>query len=178
VKEGFTLLGWASDVKGPKYRVSYAMLISPGRNAFAIIGVGYVIRIPYAATWLYTPTADGRCLYSTDRQSGVQIDLSHHWTNQLVPGADFRNLLKKHENWIGMKEVVPRPLTPGRETAEFRTLRQEHYRSMERTGLIGFTNASADYFHFTLSGAARTAIWGYFLGMARALSRGQFPRNA
>jgi hypothetical protein len=178
VENGFTLLGWARDLKGPKYRVSYAMLVSPQSNVFATIGVGSVVQIPVAATWLYSPTSDGRCFYSTDHQSGVQIDLSHHWTNQLVPGATFAKLLEEHQDWIRMNKVVRHPLTSGREFAEFRTLRQEHYLSMERTGLIGFTDASANYFRFTLSGAARTATWGYFLGMARQLSGGRFPRNA
>lgn len=178
VQEGFTLLGWAGDLKGPKYRVSYAMLISPDRSVFAIIGVGSIIQIPLAATWLYTPTTDGRCFYSTDHQSGVQLDVSHHWTNQLVPGATFAQLLREHQDWIKMNGVLLRPLTRGREVAEFRTLRQEHCRAMERSGLIGFTDASAEYFRFTLSGAARTATTGYFLGMARQLSRGRFPRNA
>ncbi len=178
VENGFTLLGWARDLKGPKYRVSYAMLVSPERNIFAVIGVGSILQIQLAATWLYTPTTDGRCFYSTDHQSGVQIDLSHHWTNQLVPGVTFPKLLQEHQDWIRMNKVVPRPLTRGREIAEFRTLRQEHYLAMERTGLIGFTDASANYFRFTFSGAARTATWSYFLGMARQMSGGRFPRNA
>lgn len=177
-RDGFTLLGWARDVKGPIYRVSYAMLVSPERNVLAIVGVGRILQIPYSATWLFTPTLDRKCYYSTDQQSGVQIDISRHWTNQLVPGADFRKLLQEHKDWLNANKVVPSPLTPGREIAEFRSLRREHYCSMERTGLIGFIDPAADYFRFTLSGAARTATWGYFLGMARALSRGQFPRNA
>jgi len=178
VKNGFTLLGWARDLKGPKYRVSYAMLLAPDRNVFAIVGIGSILQIPLAATWLYTATSDGRCYCSTDHQSGVQIDLSHHWTNQLVPGATFPALLQEHRDWLTANEVVARQLTSGRELAEFRTLRQEHYRAMERAGLIGFTDASTEYFRYTLSGAARTATWSYFLGMARQLSRGRFPRNA
>jgi hypothetical protein len=140
--------------------------------------VGSILQIPLAATWLYTATSDGRCYYSTDVQSGVLIDLSHHWTNQLVPAASFLTLLQEHQDWIKMNAVVSRPLTSGREIAEFRTLRQEHYRAMERTGLIRFSDASVEYFRFTLTGAARTATWGYFLGMARQLSRGRFPRSA
>jgi hypothetical protein len=178
VAAGFALLGWARDLKGAKYRVSYAMLVSPDRDVFAIIGVGSVLQIPVAATWLYTHTADGRCFYSTDHQSGVQIDLSHHWTNQLVPGATFRQLLQEHQDWIRRNEVVPRSLTRGREVTELQTLRHEHYRFMERAGLIGFLDGSMNYFRYTLSGAAKTATWGYFLGMARQLSQGRFPRNA
>ncbi len=78
VQDGFTMLGWTRDLKGPKYRCGYAMLVSADREVFAIIGVGTIINIPLNATWLFTPTADGRCFNSTDHQSGVQIDLSHH----------------------------------------------------------------------------------------------------
>jgi hypothetical protein len=175
---GFTLLGWARDLKGPKYRVSYAMFVSAQRDVFAVIGVGSVLQIPVKATWLYTHTSDGRCFYSTDHQSGVQIDLSRHWTNQLVPAASFRELLQAHQDWIGQNQVLPRTLTRGREIAEVQTLRHEHFRFMERAGLIAFLDGSVNYFRFTLSGAARTATWGYFLGMARQLSQGRFPRNA
>ena len=176
VAAGFTLLGWARDLKGPKYRVSYAMLISLDRTVFSVIGAGSVLQMPVAATWLYTHTTDGRCFYSTDHQSGVQIDLSRHWTNQLLPGATFQQLLQQHQAWTG--QAAPLHLTQGREIAELRLLRQEHYRFMERAGLIGFLDGSIDYFRFTLCGAARTATWSYFLGMARQLSRGRFPRNA
>ena len=112
------------------------------------------------------------------KQSGVQIDLSHHWTNQLVPATTFLQLLEEHRAWIKGNGVIPRLFTGGREIAEFRAMREEHYRSMERAGLIGFTDGSARYFCFTLPGAARTAAWGYLLGMARQLSHGRFPRNA
>jgi hypothetical protein len=49
---------------------------------------------------------------------------------------------------------------------------------MERAGLISFTDPSASRFQFTLSGAAKTAIWGYFVGMIRKLSFGRIPRTA
>src|SRR5262249_6804440 len=59
----FPLLGWARDLKGDKYRVSYAMLVSRERDIFAVIGVGSILNIPLAATWLHTPTADGKSFY-------------------------------------------------------------------------------------------------------------------
>lgn len=178
VAAGFTLLGWARDLKGPTYRVSYAMLVSAERDTFAIIGVGSVLKIPLAATWLHTPTGDGRSFYSTDKHSAVQIDLSRNWTSQLVPATTFPRLLQEHRDWIRSNGVIPRPFTRDQELAEFRTGREEHYRSMERAGLIGFTDGSATYFHFTLNGAARTATWSYLLGMTRQLSHGRFPRSA
>lgn len=178
VNAGFVLLGWARDMKGPVYRASYAMLVSKERDIFAVIGVGKILKMPLQATWLHSPTAEGRSFYSTDHQAGVQIDLSRNWTNQLVPKASFTGLLQRHREWLKELGTMPRFLTPGREYEEFRHLRDEHFRSMERAGLIFFTDPSATHFRYTFFGAARTAIWGYFLGMSRQLSLGRFPRNA
>jgi hypothetical protein len=94
------------------------------------------------------------------------------------PRAGFAELLGKHREWLGTCGFVPRTLTAGRELVEFRTLREQHYRSMEHAGLIRFTDSSASHFYYTLPGAARTALLGYFLGVARGLSQGRFPRSA
>ncbi len=178
VKAGFVLLGWARDIKGPVYKASYAMLVSKERDTFAVIGVGKILKMPLQATWLHTPSADGRSFYSTDHQNGVQIDLSRNWTNQLVPRVNFSGLLERHREWLKELGTMPRFFTPGREYEEFRHLRDEHFRSMERAGLIFFTDGSGTHFHYTFLGAAKTAIWSYFLGMSRQLSFGRFPRNA
>lgn len=178
VRAGFLFLGWARDVKGPTYRVSYAMLVSADRDTFAVIGVGTMLKIPLRATWLHTPAMDGRSFYSTDKQAAVQIDLSRNWTNQLAPEPSFGKLLQKHREWVQRLGVLPRFFTRDREFAEFRALREEHFRAMERAGLIRFTDVSATYFYYTLSGAAKTATWSYLLGMVRQLSHGRFPRSA
>jgi hypothetical protein len=178
VASGFTMLGWARDVRGGIYRLNYAVLVSAQRDVLAVIGVGALGRLPFAATWLHTPTSNGRSFYSTDKQSGVQIDLSGDWTNQLAFAGSFRELLQQHRDWLRMNGVTPRPFTQGQEVAEFRRLREGHYRTMERAGLIGFTDGTESHFYFTLPGAAKTAVWSYFLGMARQLTLGKFPRNA
>jgi len=175
---GFTMLGWAPDLKGSKYQVSYAMLVPPERDAFVVVGMGRVINIPVATTWVYTPTTDGCCFYSTDKQGGVQLDVSRNWTNQLVPSASVTQLLSSHREWMRGNQAMQRPFTRGRELEEFRIMRQEHYQHMKRAGLIDFIDAGASYFRFTLTGAAKTAISGYFLGMSRQITGGRLPRNA
>jgi hypothetical protein len=175
---GFIMLGWARDVRGSLYRESYALLVSPERDIFVVIGVGTLGKFPFQGTWLHSPTMDGRSYYTTDNQAGVQIDLSRNWANQLAFERTFTALLLKHREWLQTLRVLPRPFTPGREFDEFRDLRVQHFRSMERAGLIRFTDASAAHFYYTLSGSAKTATWSYFLGMARRLSFGKFPRTA
>jgi len=178
VQAGFVLLGWARDIKGPMIRASYALLVSPARDTFVVIGVGTVINIPVQSTTLHTPTADGRSFNTTDNQNSVQIDLSRNWTNQIAFEPDFNKLLQKHREWIQSTGLLPRYFTRDREYAEFRALREELFHSMERAGLIRFIDPSCTRFQFTLSGAAKTATWGYLVGMIRKLSHGRFPRSA
>lgn len=175
---GFTLLGWMRDMKGENYRISYAILVAPDRSTLAVIGAGHILSLPIQGTWLHTPASDGRSFYSTDKQAGVQVDVSRHWTSQLVFASSFAELWRRHQAWIQELRVLPRGLCAGRELEEFRAVREEHYRAMERAGLIQYTDTSATSFRFTLYGAARTASWGYFLGLLRAITRGAFPRTA
>jgi len=178
LQAGFVLLGWARDVRGSVYQCSYALLVSGDRTTFMVISVGTIMKIPMQGTWLHTPAIDGRSFNTTDKQSGVQIDLSRNWTNQLALVPRFSQLLQKHRDWLQSLNVLPRPFTPNREFEEFKTLRTEHFRSMERAGLIRFTDASATQFYYTFPGAAKTATWSYFVGVIRGLSQGAFPRSA
>ncbi len=177
-QSGFSFLGWARDNRSATYRLGYAMLVSPDRDIFAVISVGTMLRIPFQATWLYTPTSNGRTFCSTDSQAGVQIDVSRNWVNQLATEPAFSKLLQKHKEWLRSLGVLPRPFTRDREFSEYRALREQHFHAMERAGLIRFTDGSSNSFYFTLPGAAKTALSGYFVGLARRLSFGRFPRSA
>lgn len=174
---GFILLGWAPDNRGSIYKLSFGMLVSPDRNVFMVVTVGTIARIPLASISLFTPTVDGRSFYSTNNQASVQLDLSRNWISQFVPLANFDKLFHMHLDWLRKLQITSRPFTPGKEFSEFRILREHHFRAMERAGLIRFVDSSPTNFYFTTSGAAKTAISGYFLGMARQLSHGRFPRS-
>jgi hypothetical protein len=84
VQAGFVFLGWARDTRGSTYRFTYALLVSADRTTFMVISVGTILNIPMQGTWLHTPAMDGRSFNTTDKQAGVQIDLSRNWTNQLA----------------------------------------------------------------------------------------------
>jgi hypothetical protein len=178
VQAGFVLLGWARDTRGSTYKCGYALLVSADRTTFMVISVGTILNIPMQGTWLHTPAMDGRSYNTTDKQAGVQIDLSRNWTNQLALVPSFGQLLQKHREWLQSLNVLSRGFTPNREFAEFKELRDQHYRSMERAGLIRFADASATQFYYTLPGAAKTATWSYLVGVIRGLSQGSFPRSA
>jgi hypothetical protein len=178
LQAGFVLLGWAHDIRGSVYKCNYALLVSADRTTFMVISVGTILNLPMYATWLHTPAMDGRSFNTTDKQAGVQIDLSRNWTNQLAVVPSFRQLLQKHREWLQTLNVLPRSFTPNREFAEFRALRTEHFRSMERAGLIRFTDASVTQFYYTLPGAAKTATWSYLVGVIRGLSHGSLLRSA
>jgi len=180
IQAGWTMLGWSSHIGQPAIKVNYAIMVSPPRDTIAVIGTGKVFeRMNLQATWLWTPTADGRTAYTTDNQNGVQIDLTHNWMNQLAPAPTFGLLLAAHTGWMAVRGIMPAGrFTPGHEFAELLAMRQEHFRAMERAGLIRFTDPAGTYFHFTLWGAARTATWGYLVGMLRTLTGGRIPRTA
>ena len=179
VQAGFSFLGWAPDLKGDKYQVSYAMVISPDRDSIAVIGVGSIWRMPLQGTWLHTPSADGRrSWYSTDNQACVEIDISRHWKSQLARAARFGELWRRHRQWVERAGVTPRGFGPLHEIAEFRQFRQEHYREMSRRGLISFTDSSETHWRYTLFGAVKWAVLNYSIGLLRAISYGRLPRTA
>jgi hypothetical protein len=178
VAAGFKFLGWSRDLKGGNYKITYAFLISPDRTTLAVIGEGTILSLKIAGSWLHTPTTDGKSSYSTDNQAGVQIDLSRNWTNQLCLKAPFHNLWARHQQWIQEMRLIPRTFRDGHEFEEFKELRRQHYRHMAQAGLIQYLDPSGTQFQFTTLGAARTASWGYFLGLARGLTAGRFPKNA
>ena len=116
--------------------------------------------------------------YTEDIDVRVQIDLTHNWMNQLAPAPTFGLLLAAHTGWMAVRGIMPAGrCTPGHEFAELLAMRQEHFRAMERAGLIRYADALATHFHFTFWGAARTATWSYLVGMLRTLTRGRFPRT-
>ncbi len=170
---GFKFLGWTKDMKGSTYKCSYAMLVSPERDIFAIVGVGTILKLQLQATWLHSPTSDGRNYYSVDHQTGVQTDLSGHWQNQLLPNAKLPALMNAHRAWLQKQGVFPRTFTPGREYEEFRALREEHFRVMEQAGLIYYTDAANTHVRYTWLGAAKSAVAGYFKGMGRQITKGK-----
>ena len=79
---GFSFLGWAPDTKGPRYRVSYAMMVSPERDCFVIIGAGTLGNISVQGTWMYSPGTADRMFSSTDNQMCVEIDVLRCWRGQ------------------------------------------------------------------------------------------------
>ena len=175
---GWKMLGWSRDIKFIKHNIWYALMISPDQSTCAVIGTGYLGKLPLRATWLYTPTADGRTLYTTDNQTGVSLDLSGNWRNQLAFAPNFGALYLQHQAWLHSANAMPRKFASGRELSDLRAVRDEHFHAMERAGLIFFTDPAHQYFHFTWFGAAKSAPWGYFVGLSRALSRGRFPKVA
>ena len=174
---GFSFLGWVRDIKGDKYRVDYALLISPDHTTLATIGSGFLMKMPVQGAWLHTPAIDGRLFYSTNQLAGVQIDMSRNWISQLAPEMTFATFWQRHREWLPQNAVIPRPLRSGHELEDFREIRELHFRAMERAGLIAYTDGSATQWHYTLYGSAITAIVGYFSGLMRTVTRGRFPRN-
>ncbi len=178
LKAGFSFLGWSPDLKGPRYRVTYALLTSPERDCFVIIGVGTILGMALRGTWIYTRAKDGRVFYTTDNQSCVEIDVARRWRSQLVRVATFPELLQRHRELLRDRGVTAEPFTPGREAEEFRSIREDRYQAMFRRGLISFTDSSATHWRYTYWGAVKLAALNYSIGLLRGATHGRIPRSA
>ena len=174
----FSLLGWAPDLKGSAYQVSYGFLVSPQRDCLVIVGVGTIMKMKLIGTWVYTISADGRVLYSTDNQSCLAIDISRHWKTQLVRSTNFQQLLQGHQALVRDLQLVPRDFSNGQEMKDFKQLREEHYHTMARMGLIKFTDPVSTHWHYTIYGAIKLAALNYTIGLMRGMTGGRFPRVA
>lgn len=178
VRGGFSFFGWSPDLKGPRYRVSYALLCSPERDCFVIIGVGTILSMTLQGTWIYTRATDGRVFYTTDNQSCVEIDVARRWRSQLAQVRTFTELLQRHKDLLRDSRVTAQPFAAGREAEEFRSAREERYQTMSRQGFIAFTDASAAHWRYTYWGAFKWASLNYSLGLLRGVTGGRIPKCA
>lgn len=174
LQSGFTLLGWAPDPRAPGYRINYALLTSPERDCFVTVSEGSIFKLPTNSTTIYSRMIDSGVVYTTDNQTGVQIDLI--WRSQLAPVKTFRELLERHQRLLRDKNLSAQPFTTGREAEEFKRMREERYETMARRGLIDYLDASRASWHFTLWGALRYTFLNFTIGMVRAKTNGQVFR--
>lgn len=173
---GFSFHGWAPDIKGPRYQVSYALLISPERDCLVLVGAGKMQAITVECTWIYTRTADRRMYYSTDSDSGSEFDLARRWRGQWVPAVTFRELLVRHRVLIQDSGATVAPFTAGQEIAEFRRAREERFQEMADRKMIVFTDPSAGRWHYTLWAALRLSAQSLSISLLRNLTGGKLPR--
>jgi hypothetical protein len=177
-RAGFSFFGWSPDLKGPRYRVSYALLCSPERDCFVIIGVGTILSMTLRGTWIYTHATDGRVFCSTDNQSCVEIDVARRWRSQLAPVRTFTELIQRHRKLLQDERVTVQPFAAGREAEEFKSLREERYQAMSRQGLIAFTDTSATHWRYSYWGAFKLASLNYTIGLLRGVTGGRIPKCA
>jgi hypothetical protein len=175
---GFTLLGWAPQMTGPKYRVSYAVLLAPDRECLAIVGVGTIFGMRYQATWLHSPTSARRSFSTTDHQNGVHMDVTRAWLNQLVPGKPFLELWDRHKEWLQQHGATPWRFEPACAMEDFRRFRTEHFRSQAEQGYIYYLGPSHTFVRYNFRGAFKWAFMNYTIGLVRAVSSGKFPRSS
>jgi hypothetical protein len=176
---GFTLLGRARDIRGGIYQTSFMFLLSPERNCLVVIGTGTVLKMNANAIVLHSPGGDGmRSHYTTDNQTGVEIDVTGLWKSQLIPNANFDFLRARHNEWLQKTGVSLHYFCAGRELEEFRRIRENHFDALGRKGGIAFIDSSRTYWRYTLRGSIKMCILNYSIGLIRGLTGGKFPKIA
>ncbi|MEN6356747.1 MAG: hypothetical protein ABFD83_06650 [Armatimonadota bacterium] len=177
LEAGFCFLGWASDLKGKMYKMSYAMLVSREGDCLAVIGFGYVLNVRVQGTTLYCQATNGNVFYTSDNQALIEIDLSRTWHSQLTQAFTFSDLLKYHRKILSTSGAVVQMFTAGREIEEMKRLREQRYQSLSKMGLITYTDALCEYWHYTTYGAIRVAFVNYWIGMMRKLTFGRMFKS-
>ena len=173
----FVCFGWSPDVKGPRYQVSYAMLISPDRNYFVIVGTGTVVGFSATATCLYSRGQDDRLYFTTDHQNSAEIDISGLQKCQLALEGSFVGLWRRHVEWLQRDGIVIQPFDVGAEVDCFHRLRAMRCTQMLDRGLIGFADPSNIWWTYRLIGAVRYATTAIVVGFVRAVTLGRLPRS-
>jgi hypothetical protein len=168
-QSGWQFLGWAPDLKGEMYRVSYAMLLAPEGDGLAIIGVGQVLNFQVAGTWLHSLARDDpRSWFSTDQQACLETDLSGLWTGRLVHVNSFGELWQRHRTWVGSLGVPLLAFAPPAAVQQFRRYREARCDELARRGLIAYTDPQQIHWRYTWGGALKVAV--------RSLLRGFSPK--
>jgi hypothetical protein len=158
--EGFTFLGWANDMKGSTYKLTYGMLASPDRGTLAIVGIGTLLGKVMACTWLHSPSADRQHAWITlDNSEGVESDLLGQRVLRVVRRAGFERMWTSHREWVASRLVgAPFQFPPGAELRAFAGILRERLDLMARTGLIRFTDAQNTRWRYTLFGGIRLTL--------------------
>lgn len=164
---GFEFLDWCDDQKGPSYKLSYAILVSPDRGTMAIVGIGTMLRIPMAGVWLHSPMADEqRSFVTVDKQAGYEGDVLGLFKIRVRSGKNFDELWADHREWLSRVQVEqPQRLAPGRELEILQKLFRTRYDLMARAGYIRFIGVDESRWTYTLTGAIKTYLmhWGIAL---------------
>jgi hypothetical protein len=178
IAEGFVLLGWAADVRGNRYQLSYGILVSPDGECVAVVSAGKILGIPMQGTKLFSQGTNGRVLFTSEHQNLVEIDISRRWRSQLAKVKTFARLLERHRNLFKKQRLVAESFGTNGDLAVFRAMLSERIEGMHHRGLIAFTDESRTVWRYTFSGAIRLAVLNYTIGMVRALTNGWLPRAA
>lgn len=179
IQNGFLFLGWAPDLKGEQYKLTYAMLISPEKDCLAVIGIGHIWKLPLHGTWLHTLSLDGRhSWYSTDNQSCVEIDISGCKKSHLASVKSFGNLWRRHQEWAGPAATKSNGFRPFDNLEVLRQFRQNQYLEMASRKLICFCNPEQTHWRYTWYAAIKLSTLNHLIGLLRAFSFGRFPKGA
>jgi hypothetical protein len=177
VQNGFHCFGWSPHLGGSRYLVSYGMLISPDRLYLATVGTGTIFGLPANSTCLYSRGTNGRLYFSTNHQSGAELDVCALQKCQLVPGAEFADLWRRHCEWLQADSIKIEPFDVGSEFGCLHRLRIVRFEEMHRLGVIRYIDSEKTRWSYTPTGAVRVSALNYFVGMVRAVTFGRFPRS-
>jgi hypothetical protein len=154
---GFRHGGLCHDAKGKMYRVRYDFWLSRDSSTIAIIASGSIAVLPVYGISLYSRTADGEVLCTTN-DIGEQ-DISGVEIQQTWPKMPFKPLVKKHRQRF--TEVDVKPFPEESPMAGYFEIRRRKADAMVEQGLTYYLDDDHRVWRHTLYGA----LWFYVIGV-------------
>ncbi|QDV52857.1 hypothetical protein [Gimesia fumaroli] len=151
--------------KAKMYRVRYDFWITPDCSMIATVSGGEVAKLPCKGIWLYSKSADGRILCTTN-EIGEQ-DISGVMEQSTWTDYGFKELHKKHMQRL--KEIAIEPFEADKPLAGYFEIRKMKADRLVKVKDAYYTDDEGLVWRYTLKGALKF----YFISQwVRPLKRG------
>ena len=148
---GFAAPHLFKPVKGGIYQTHNAMTVSHSGQILAVIRWGTTASIRNEATVLYSALENGQYLVTSDRPTGARTPGLHD--DQVYLGADFGELVRRHEERLRASGQIPRPLDRENPLAEHEAIIENRARFLISKGEAYWVDPEQTAFRSTFKGA-------------------------
>ncbi len=157
-KLGFHSLGRFIDGRGGIYMCHYEFWVSLDCTVLAMVETGSLLNIPVDATSMFTRLGDGRCLATLDDPKAASTDASRLTDQFILRRADFRELLKRHQQRIKSAPFPALAYQSADPLADHRAFRLARAQKQVDRKLAKFLDAEHQRYKYTVKGALLTTL--------------------
>jgi hypothetical protein len=155
------------DGKGRLYRVRYDFWTAPDNMTLAVIGSGTVASIRVFGIWIYSRTADGRTLLTTNERG--EQDISGVEDQQTWHAMPLPELVEKHrQRLLGLAN---QPFSADSALLEYFDIRRRKAAALVARGYAKYVDDQGLVWRYTFKGAIVFYVTGVIVRPLRRLLR-------